>query len=133
MNLNPYISYKDNCLEAFETYAKIFGGEVVFVQKFGDAPGSSAPEHVADKVMHARVNLGGNILMGSDSFDPDEYSAPKGITIQSGWDDFEAAKGAFDALAEGGEITMPFEATFWAKGFGMVTDRFGVPWMLNVD
>ena len=83
--------------------------------------------------MHARVDLGGNVLMGSDSFDLDEYSAPKGITIQSGWDDFEAAKVAFEALAEGGEITMPFEATFWAKGFGMVTDRFGVPWMLNVD
>ena len=134
MNIHPYITYKDDCAEAFQTYARIFGGEVVFVQKFSDAPGSGeTPPHLADKVMHARVQLGGNILMGSDSFDPDTYASPIGVSVQCGFDDFDKAKAVFDALSEGGEVSMPFAATFWAKGFGMLTDRFGVPWMLNVD
>ncbi|MDG1430684.1 MAG: VOC family protein [Paracoccaceae bacterium] len=134
MKINPYITYKDNCREAFEFYANALGGEVEFVQTFGDAPGAdTSPTAIADKVMHARVRIGESFLLGSDSFAPDAYAPPSGITIQTGGEDFDEVKAKFEALAEGGEITMPFEATFWARGFGMLTDKFGVPWMMNVE
>ena len=134
MKINPYITYKDNCREAFEFYAEVLGGEVEFVQTFGEAPGGDGtPVHLADKVMHARVKIGESYLLGSDSFSPEGYAPPSGITIQSGGDDFDTTKAQFTALAEGGQVTMPFESTFWAAGFGMLVDKFGVPWMMNVD
>jgi PhnB protein len=70
--------------------------------------------------------------MASDA-PPDRYRAPQGTYVSLNFDDFGAGKAAFDRLAEGGEVQMPFEKTFWAAGFGMLVDRFGTPWMINCN
>ncbi len=133
MTFNPYLTFNGNCAEAFARYAEIFGAEIGEVMKFGDAPsGVSLPPISDDLVMHAQLNLGDSVLMGSDMSGSGEtkYS---GIQIQMGYDDVDEARRVFEALAEGGEVEMPFEKTFWAAGFGMVRDRFGVPWMINCN
>jgi PhnB protein len=97
--------------------------------------GSPMAEHVPaewrDKVMHASVSIGGQmVLMGSDA-PPDRYKAPQGITVSLGIAEPAEADRVFAALAEGGTVTMPIQETFWALRFGMLTDQFGIPWMVN--
>jgi PhnB protein len=134
MEMNPYVTFDGNCAEALGYYANVLGGQIVAMQKFGDIPGPSpfGPE-LADKVMHAQLRLGDRNLMASDKGEPGPYDAPRGFSLQVGFDSLGEAQRAFDQLCEGGEVTMPFAATFWAAGFGMCRDRFGMPWMVNCD
>ena len=134
MEMNPYLTFEGNCAEAFEHYAKIFGGEIVFMETFraNKEMTSKMPENKLDMVMHAQLKLGNSTLMASDN--PwDEPESIQGIQVQTSFDDFDEAKRVFESLAEGGKIKMPFEKTFWALGFGMLVDKFGVPWMVNCN
>ena len=133
MIINPYLTFNGTCAEAFERYAEIFGAQITFMQKFSDAPmGESMPAGSADRVMHARIEFENAVLMASDAHTPGEvvYS---GISVQMSIATVGEAKRVFDALAEGGEIGMPFGSTFWSAGFGSLTDRFGIPWLINCD
>ncbi len=133
MTFNPYLTFNGNCAEAFASYAEIFGAEIGMMMKFGDAPsGVSMPGASDDLIMHAQLNLGDSVLMGSD-MTGDGETRVSGIQIQMGYDDVDEARQVFEALAEGGVVEMPFQKTFWAAGFGMVRDRFGVPWLINCD
>jgi PhnB protein len=131
MSFNPYLFFSGNCAEAFQRYREIFGGELNVMtnadvpEGVDQMPGAN-PEHV----MHASLRVGDALLMGSD--DPTGDEGPKvGVSVAYTAADEGEARRAFEALADGGETTMPFSATFWSKGFGMCTDRFGVPWMID--
>jgi PhnB protein len=130
MAFHPYLFFSGNCAEAFARYHEIFGGEVR-VMTMADAPPDAAmPGAQPHHVMHAAVQIGDSLLMGSD--DPSGDDGPKsGCAVSYSAADEADAKRAFDALAEGGEVSLPFGPTFWSTGFGMCTDRFGVPWMVD--
>ena len=82
--------------------------------------------------MHATMSVDGSTLMGADS-PPGRYEKPQGISVSLHYKDEAESKRVFDALAEGGNALMPFQKTFWAAGFGMCVDRFGIPWMVNCE
>ena len=106
---------------------------VTVMQTFGDSPMADQFKGKEGLVMHAQLRLGDKVLMASDSAGFSEWLPPNGITLQTAFETMEEAKRVFEALSEGGEVTMPFEATFWAKGFGMLRDKFGMPWMVNCE
>ena len=133
MHITPYVTFNGNCAEAFKWYAEILGGEIVFMEPFRNSPiATDMPEEALDQVMHARLKIGEGTLMASDN--PwANYSPPSGIHISTSFTNLEEATRVFNALAEDGEIKMKFEKTFWTVGFGVVVDRFGVPWMVNCE
>jgi PhnB protein len=133
MQLNPYLSFDGRCEGAFKFYEKALGGKIVAMLTYGETPMKdqmSAEQH--GKIAHARLTVGDQVLMGGDS-PPGRYEPPKGMTIMLGVDDPAAAERVFQALAEGGNATMPIAETFWARRFGMLTDQFGIPWMVNCE
>jgi PhnB protein len=131
MKLNPYLAFNGNCAEAFKFYETALGGKVLVQMTYGESPmaGQSPPE-MKDRIMHVSMQVGDTVLMGGDA-PPQMYKAAQGITISINVDDPAEADKAFNALAAGGTIGMPIQETFWAKRFGMVTDKFGTPWMVN--
>ena len=133
MELNPYLQFNGQCAAAFKFYEQALGGKIVDLRTFGESPmKDQVPSDWHDKVMHARIVIGNQVLMGSDP-PPSNFSKLQGMSmsIMAG----SAAEGEriFSALAQGATVTMPFAKTFWSPGFGMLTDRFGVPWMVNVE
>ncbi|MGH8133899.1 MAG: VOC family protein [Steroidobacteraceae bacterium] len=129
----PHLHFKGNCREAFDFYAGTLGGKIVFAMTYGEAPGAEpvSPE-VRNQIIHARLDLGDQFLLGCDA-PADRYQAPQGFNLMAAVDKPADAERIFNTLAEGGTITMPFQETFWAHRFGMVTDRFGTPWMVNCE
>jgi len=127
----PHLHFKGNCGEAFKFYAETFGGKIEFAMTYGEAPGADkAPLELRNQIIHARLNLGSQYLLGMDA-PSDRYQAPQGFNVMASVDAPADADRIFNALATGGSITMPIGETFWARRFGMVTDRFGTPWMVN--
>lgn len=133
MHLNPYLLFNGDCAEAFKFYEETLGGKIASMFPYKGSPAAEhAPPEWADKIMHATVMIADQPLMGSDA-PPGRYEQPKGISVSISLKDPEKGERIFNALAEGGTTTMPFQKTFWAAGFGMCTDRFGIPWMVNCD
>lgn len=133
MQINPYLIFDGNCAEAFTFYEQCFGGKIEMMLSHRDTP---VPTHVAedwqDKIMHASLKVGDAILLGSDRM-PDHRESIGGFSVALGIDDPAQAQRVFDGLAAQGKVTMPMQQTFWAFRFGMVTDRFGIPWMINCE
>ncbi len=133
MQLNPYLLFDGHCEEAFKSYEKLFGGSIKAMFAF---EGSPMAEHVPagwrNKIMHATLDIGGQILMGSDA-QGEHYHKPQGFSVSLSIGKAAEAERVFGALAEGGQVRMPLQQTFWAARFGMVTDRFGIPWMINCE
>jgi PhnB protein len=130
--LNPYLFYQDTCEAAFNFYAKVLGGKIEMMLRASEGPPDMRPSPGREKmIMHARMSLpGGSVLMASDA-PPEHVEKPQGFSISLTIADVADAERKFNALADGGTVTMPFSKTFWAKGFGMCVDRFGIPWMVN--
>ena len=128
--LNPYVQFDGNAREAMERYRDVFGGELT-LNTFGEY-GNDDPA-MKDKTMHAQLETElGFTLMASDSM-PDHPSTPgSNIAVSLSGDDADALRGYWDKLAEGGTVTMPLEKQMWGDEFGMVVDRFGIPWMVNI-
>jgi PhnB protein len=131
MEFSPYLNFNGTCAAAFKYYEQVLGGRIDFLQTHGDSP---MKEHVPpdwyDKVIHASLTVDGQVLMGSDA--PDDHYAPaQGMYVSIHVATTTEGKRIFDALAQGGKVTMPYAQTFWSPGFGMVVDRFGTPWMVN--
>lgn len=133
MKINPYLGFNGTCEAAFNFYQKVLGGKIVMMMKCGESPlAATMPKEMANSVMHARLEVNGNILMGGDC--PAEHYKPSaGLTINIGVDDPKEAERLFAALSENGKITMPIQETFWAERFGMFTDQYGTPWMINCE
>ena len=137
MKIVTSLSFRGQCREAFEFYAKVLGGRITAANAYGEAPpemGVSDPKY-KDWLMHCWLEVGDQALMGADM---DEAWAPNIAKPKNGFDvtlhtgDVDEARRWFDALKEGGKVVMPFDKTFWSPGFGALVDRFGVPWMVNV-
>lgn len=130
-----YLSFDGQCEEAFTRYAKVFGGTILMMMRNADAPPDSGvpqtPE-VANRIMHARLEAGGRLLMGGDAPTQD-HSKPHGFCVSVAVGNPIEAERIFSELSEGGTVIMPIGETFWARRFGMVTDKFGTPWMVNCE
>jgi PhnB protein len=130
-----YLSFDGRCEEAFKHYEKVFKGKILMMMRHSDAPpGSGVPQNpeTASRIMHARLEVGGRLLMGGDA-PPHNSSKPQGFCVSVAVDDPAEAERIFGQLSEGGAIVMPIAETFWALRFGMVTDQFGTPWMVNCE
>lgn len=133
MQLNPYLNFQGQCKAAFTYYAKVLNGKIESMITHGETPaGEHVPDDWQDAIMHARLVFDGNVLMGSDT-PPDRYEKPQGTYLALHFKDAKKGERVFQALADGGTVILPYQQTFWAERFGMVTDRFGTPWMVNCD
>ena len=131
MSFHAYLVFTGSCKEAFTRYNEVFGGELTILSN-GDIPeGERMPGAGPDSVMHAAISLpGGGLLMGSD--DPTgDGGAKVGMSVNVEVPDADEAKRVYDALAEGGEVQMPLEATFFSPAFGGLVDRFGISWLVG--
>jgi PhnB protein len=131
--LSPYLNFNGTCAEAFKFYERVLGGRLEALMTNAESPvANQVPADQRDRVLHARLVVGDTVLMASDA-PPEYYSKPQGFFVSIQADDAAAGERIFQALAEGGSVTMPFERTFWAERFGMLVDRFGIPWMVNCE
>ncbi|SRR6266496_1631435 len=131
MQLNPYLSFNGQCEEAFKFYQQILGGNIQTIMTWGDSPmADQVPSEWRDKIIHVTLIVGDTALLGADA-PPDRYEKPKGFSVTIQINDPAEAEPIFNKLAENGTVQMPFQKTFWAAGFGMCVDRFGIPWMVN--
>ena len=130
--LNPYISFKDNTREAMEFYRTVFGGKLT-MSTFKDFHASQDPSE-DDKVMHSQLETDNGItFMASDTPDRMEYKVGTNFSMSLSGDNEAELRGYFEKLAVGGTIMMPLESAPWGDKFGMLTDRFGVPWLVNIS
>jgi PhnB protein len=133
MQLNPYLSFNGQCEAAFKFYEQCLGGKIVSMLTYGNSPmAQQSSAEWQNKIMHARLIVAGQMLMGSDS-PPGHYEETKGMSVALGIESPEEAERIFHALAENGVIRMAIQETFWALRFGMLIDRFGTPWMINCE
>lgn len=136
MKWNPYLTFGGNCATAFKYYERVLGGKIVALMTHADMPKNEqmqAPtEWTANMVMHARLLVGDNVLMGSDR-PPNSAEKTQGFSVAIQTHDPNEAERIFAALADNGTVTMPLQQTFWAVRFGMLIDQFGIPWMVNCE
>lgn len=127
--LNPYLQFRDTAKEAMEFYRGVFGGDLE-IMTFGQM-GVEGDE--AEKVMHAMLTTpSGFALMGSDTPEEMEYTPGGNMSISLSGDDADDLRGYFAGLSEGGDVSMPLAVQMWGDEFGMLTDRFGTKWMVNI-
>jgi len=134
--INPYLNFDGNTEEAFNFYKSVFGGEFTILQRFKDTDEGHIPSSDQEKIMHISLPIGKeNMLMGTDIAPARNSDLCKGnnfhLSIRA--ESEEEGMQLFEALSEGGKITMPLYETTWGAMFGMVTDRFGIQWMINFD
>jgi uncharacterized protein YndB with AHSA1/START domain/uncharacterized glyoxalase superfamily protein PhnB len=131
--LNTYLHFAGNCEEAFRLYEKVLHGKNGMKMTFADAPaGMPTTPEMKNKVMHQRIQVGNNILMGSDA-PPDRYKKPQGFSVSYNCETAQEAERVYGELSPGGHIDMALQETFWAQRFAMFTDKFGTPWMINCE
>ena len=132
MTLHPCVnlSFNGQCEAAFRHYERCLNGKITFMLTWGDSPmAKDAPPEWSGKIAHATLEIGNTRIQGSDPA-PGGYVIPQGFALSLD-PDVGQAESLFAALAEGGTITVPLQQTFWARAFAVVTDRFGIPWIIN--
>jgi PhnB protein len=133
MQLNPYLTFNGQCEAAFKFYERCLGAKIISMMTHVGTPAEQqVPAEWRNKIMHARLTVNDEVLMGSDA-PPDRYQQPKGISVALQIKNAADAERTFHALAENGTIQMPIQETFWATRFGMLVDQFGIPWMINCE
>jgi PhnB protein len=131
MNLNPYLQFGGKCAQAFEFYKERLGAKVLQLMTYRGSPGEGmVPPEWRDKVMHASLSVGGSTLMGSDGMPGQPYKGMQGCALALAVDSDADADRMFAALSEGGSVSMALGPTFFAPKYGMVTDQFGVAWIV---
>ena len=134
MTVSYYLRFDGNCREAFAYYAEHLGGTIDDIMTWGASPmAEQAGPAIADLVMHASMHLGAYELMGTDATPDSPYRGVQDASLVITTDTADEAERVFAVLADQGKISMPMEETFWAERFGVVSDRFGVPWMVNCN
>ena len=129
--LNPYLNFKDNAREAMEFYRSVFGGKLDMTT-FKELGGSDDPSE-ADKIMHAVLETNSITFMAADTPNHVEYSPGTNFNMSLSGDDEATLRGYFEKLQAGGTVTMPLDKAPWGDTFGMVTDKFGVAWLVNIS
>lgn len=138
--INPYLQFNGNTDEAFNFYKSVFGGEFAAMHRYGEMPPcpemGELPESAREKIMHVALPVGEkSILMGSDALESmgQNFTTGDNFSISISAESKEEAERIFNGLSSGGKITMPLADAFWGAYFGMLTDRFGVQWIINFD
>ncbi len=133
MLVNAYLSFNGDCEAAFRFYEQSLGGRVGAIFRYEGTPlVQTVPPDWSDKVMHGTITIGDQVLMGGD-VSPDQYEAPRGISLSLTPKTASEAERLFAELSKEGRVVLPLESTFWSERFGMVIDRFGIPWMVNCE
>jgi PhnB protein len=133
MQLNPYLLFNGNCEAAFKFYEKCLGGKITAMMPHEGTPaGENVPPEWRKKILHARLVVGDKVLMASDA-PPGRFEPAKGFSVSISVQDPAEAERLFHALSEMGTVQMPIQKTFWSARFGMFTDQFGIPWMINCE
>jgi PhnB protein len=133
MQMSAYLSFSGDCEAAFKFYEESLGAKHGLVFRYADSPMADVvPAGWETKIMHGSVTIGQHLLEGAD-VPPDKYEEPKGFSLSLGVQNAADAERVFHALAEGGRVLYPIAKTFWSERFGMVVDRFGIPWMINCE
>jgi PhnB protein len=133
MQMNPYLYFDGNCEEALKFYEKVLGAKILAMMTHENTPAAEhAPVEWRNKILHGRMTIGDQVLMASDA-PPENFQKQGRFSLNLGFTDPIEAERIYRALAEGGTETMPIAETFWAVKFGMLVDRFGIPWMVNCE
>ncbi len=135
--VNPYLSFNGTCEEAFNFYKSVFGGDLAYVGRYSEMPAEyGVTESDKNKIMHISLPISKEtVIMGADAsgaFGGDTKPGSN-FSVSINTDSEEEARKLFNGLSSGGQITMPFDKTFWGSLFGMVTDKFGINWMVSYD
>src|SRR2546428_8588559 len=126
-----YLFFKENCAEAMQYYKQTLGGKLDLM-KAKDAPDTrNMPPGGGDKILHARLDSDGGVIMASDWMDSNPYPGMGGFGIAVYYPKVDDAKRVYDTFSKGGKVNMPMTKTFWVESFGMVTDRYGALWMIS--
>lgn len=142
VKINPYLNFNGNTEEAFNFYKSVFGGEFAMIQRFGDMPGcdempegKQLAESDKEKIMHVALPIGDGVLMATDSIESmgQKLETGNNFSISVSADSKEEADKIFGGLSDGAAVMMPLADTFWGAYFGMLTDKFGIQWMVNYD
>lgn len=132
-NLVPYLMFNGDCEEAINFYKQCLDGEVGYMGRFGESP-MEVPEDQKNKIMHVEFKFAGGSFMASDNMDSaafTEAATGSNIHLSLGFDNEDETKAVFEKLQAGGEVTMPLQAQFWGDLFGMITDKYGIKWMVS--
>ena len=135
-SFNAYLIFNGNCRQAMEFYARSLGADLqlmTYAKGPGMEPGCEIPEQAKDKVMHARLQTGSAVLMASDGRPDQPATLGNNLWVNIDCESAQEIEKFFSALSEGAKITMPLQPTFWAARFAMLTDKFGIHWMLNLE
>jgi PhnB protein len=133
MHINPYLNFDGRCAGAMKFYEQALGAKVLFQMTWGEAPmAGEMPPETHNLIMHSTLAIGDGQIMCADS-PPGRYQKPAGMSVSLHVKDATEGERVFKALSENGEVTMPYQQTFWARGFGMCVDQFGIPWMVNCE
>ncbi len=138
-SINTYLTFNGNCEEAFNLYKSVFGGEFAHIGKFKDMPEDAKhpiSEEEKENIMHVSLPIGkGSVLMGSDTGGEwaSNFKQGNNFSISINADSKEDADRLFNALSNGGQVIMPMGNTFWESYFGMLTDKFGINWMVSFE
>jgi PhnB protein len=131
--LNPYLNFNGTAAKAIELYERVLGAKVENMMRFGDMPGGTSAADTKDRVMHAVLKLGEQVVMLSDGRPDMLIPSESNQHLCLDFDDADDMARKFDALAAGGKVTMPLADTFWGAKFGMLTDAYNVQWMFNCE
>jgi PhnB protein len=133
MHISTYLNFNGECARAISFYEEAIGAKLLFKMTWGESPmAKDCPPGTQDLIMHSTLTVGDGQILCADS-PPDHYKKPAGMNVSLHVKDKADGERLFKALSEGGNVTMPFEQTFWSPGFGMCVDRFGIPWMINTE
>ena len=131
MQLNPHLNFNGECEEALKFYEQCLDGKITLMLPYEGSPvADHVPAAWGNKVLHSELSIGDDRLTGAD-VPPEQYQKPQGFSVTLDIKDPADAERIFHALAEGGAVHLPLQETFWALRFGMLVDRFGIPWMIN--
>ena len=129
--LNPYLNFNGNARQALEFYTSVFGGDLT-LSTFADFGNQGSPD--ADRIMHGLLETAdGLTIMAADVTSDMTYQAPAGFSVSISGDDADALHGYWEKLSASGTVTMPLAKQVWGDEFGMCTDQFGVPWLVNIS
>lgn len=128
-----YLAYDGSCTDAMRFYERALNGKLEVLMSGADSPmAEQMPKEHAHRILHARLVLpGGGVLFAGDAPPHVPYEGIKGVSITLNYDTIVEAQKVFDALADGGQVTMPMQPAFWARTWGMLIDKFGTPWIVN--
>lgn len=129
--INAYLFFGGNCAEAMRFYERALGGKLEALLTYKDSMGEQASPQDANRIIHAYLVVDGGGLMASDENAATEYKGMSGFGVTITYKTAAEAQRAYDALSEGGKVTMPFGKTFFSDGYGQFVDKFGTPWMVN--